>query len=448
MKSTLSAAAYLIGLALISACKPQATEYRLGQIAQARVASEQFSGTVLVAREGKVLLDRGYGLADREWSIAATPATRFRVASITKQFTAAAILLLAERGKLALDAPLKTYLPDAPAAWDKVTVLNLLNHTSGIPDYLGAADYPATQAIPATPQLLLARFRDRPLDFAPGEGWAYSNSGYVLLGLLIEKQSGLSYGEFLRKNLFEPLGMRDSGYDDGAAVIARRASGYRLDHGAVVPALYRHQSTLYAAGGLYSTAEDLLRWQQALYSGKVLSAASLQRMLTPNSHQAGLGLMVLPLEDHVVYAHGGGVDGVHTMMSYDPATRVTVIVLSNQQDADVVALAGQLAAAARGETVVLPGERKDITVPAAKLQTYAGTYAFAPGFDIVFTLEGGQLFGQASGQQKYPATAEAPGMFYFRVNGAEVEFFGDAKGHSESLVLQQNGQYFKALRKE
>jgi len=433
-------------LAMTGCCK-HGPEARMDQIVQARVASEQFSGAVLVARDGQVLLDRGYGQASREWRIPNTPDTRFRLASISKQFTAAAVLLLAAHNQLDLYAPLKTTLPDLPASWDGVTTLQLLNHSSGIPDYLSAPDYAATQALPATPQQLLARFRDRPLDFPPGQGWAYSNSGYVLLGLLIEKLSGQSYAEFLRQNLFEPLGMKDSGYDSGAAVIPRRASGYRLDHGAVAPALYRDQSTLYAAGGLYSTTHDLLRWNLALYGERLLPPAWLKKMLTPNAQQAGLGLMVVPVEDHLVYEHGGGIDGAHTMMSYDPQSHVTVIVLSNLQDADVVGLAAELAAVARQETVVLPAERREISVPPETLARYAGTYAFAPGFDIVFTVENGQLMGQATGQQKYPATAETAAVFQFKVNGAEVEFFGQVHDPADSLVLHQNGQYFKAHRK-
>jgi CubicO group peptidase (beta-lactamase class C family) len=431
---------------LAAACGRQTPEQRMDHVVQARADTGRFSGAVLVARDGQVLLSQGYGQASREWEVPNTPATRFRLASISKQFTAAAILQFAERGTLDLDAPLKTYFPEAPPAWDPVTVLQLLNHSSGIPDYLGAPDYAATQALPATPQQLLARFRDRPLDFPPGTRWAYSNSGYVLLGLLLEKLGGMSYGEVLHQNLFAPLGLRDTGCDDGRKPVPHLASGYRLDQGAIVPALFRHQSTLYAAGGLYSTTTDLLRWEQALYGGKVLSAASLAKMTTPGLQQSGLGLLVLPLEDHVVYAHGGGVDGVHTMMVYDPTLRTTVIVLANLQDADVVDLAGELAALARGEQVILPAERRERTLPPGRLARFAGSYELAPGFDLVFTVENGALMGQASGQQKYPAAAEAPDMFFFPVNGAEVEFFGEGVA-AGSLVLHQNGQYFKARRK-
>jgi CubicO group peptidase (beta-lactamase class C family) len=437
--------ALLCLLAALGACDRQTPGQRMDHIVRARAEAGRFSGAVLVARDGQVLLDQGYGMASREWDIANTPATRFRLASLSKQFTAAAILQLAERGKLALDAPLKTYFPEAPPTWDRVTVLQLLDHTSGIPDYLTAPDYAATQALPATPRQLLARFRDRPLDFAPGSQWAYSNSGYVLLGLLLEQLGGMSYGEVLQQNLLAPLGMRGSGYDDGRKLVPHLASGYRLDQGAIVPALVRHPSTLYAAGGLYSTTGDLLRWQQGLYGGKVLAAASLRRMTTPGLQQAGLGLLILPLEDHLVYVHGGGVDGVHTLMSYDPTLKTTVIVLANLQDADVATLAGELAALARGERVILRDERRERTLPAERLRRFAGRYQLAPGFDLVFTVENGQLIGQATGQQKYPASAEAPDMFFFKVNDAEVEFFGEGAA-ADSLVLHQNGQYFKARR--
>jgi CubicO group peptidase (beta-lactamase class C family) len=432
--------------AVLAACGQQAVAQRMDHIVRARAEAGQFSGAVLVARDGQVLFDKAYGMANREWEVANTPATRFRLASISKQVTAVAVLQLAERGKLDLDAPLKTWFPDAPPAWDKVTVLNLLNHTSGIPDYLGAPDYAATQALPATPQQLLARFRDRPLDFPPGEKWAYSNSGYVLLGLLIERLGGMSYGEVLHQNLFAPLGMADTGYDDGRKLVPHLASGYRLDQGIIVPAQFRHQSTLYAAGGLYSTTADLLRWEQALYGGKLLSAGSLKKMTTPGLQQSGLGLLVLPLEDHVVYAHGGGVDGAHTMMVYDPSLKTTVIVLANLQDADVVELASELAALARGETVILPAERRERSLSAEQLARFTGAFELAPGFDIVFMVDHGRLVGQASGQQKYSASAEAQDTFFFRVNGAEVQFFGEGE-KADTLVLHQNGQYFKARRK-
>src|SRR5580698_9862694 len=243
------------------------------QVVQSYVDSKQFMGAALVARDGKVLLSKGYGFANLEWGVANSPASKFRLGSITKQFTAACILLLEERGKLKVDDPVKKYMTDAPAAWDKVTIFNLLTHTSGIPSFTGFPDYSSTEAVPTTPEKLVARFRDKPLEFQPGEKWNYSNSGYVLLGYLIEKISGESYEKFVQENIFTPLGMKDSGYDSNSTIIPHRASGYSLGPNGPVNAGYINMTVPLSAGGLYSTTDDLLRWEQGLFSGKLLSPA-------------------------------------------------------------------------------------------------------------------------------------------------------------------------------
>ena len=172
---------------------------RMQQIIQSQVDTNKFMGSVLVERDGKVVLDEGYGYANLEWKIPNSPTTKFRLGSITKQFTAASILLLEERGKLDVNDPIKKYMPNAPAAWDKITIYHLLTHTSGIPSFTGFPDYKSTEAIATTPEQLIARFRDKPLEFQPGEKWNYSNSGYVLLGYLLEKISGQKYAKFVRR---------------------------------------------------------------------------------------------------------------------------------------------------------------------------------------------------------------------------------------------------------
>src|SRR5215831_12154293 len=251
---------------------------RMEQVVQSFVKDKQFMGAVLVARGNDVLLDKGYGFANLEWNIPDSPKTKFRLGSITKQFTAASILLLEERGKLKVDDPVKKYMPDAPAAWDKMTIFNVLTHTAGIPNFTSFPDYQSSEPFATTPEKLVARFRDKPLEFQPGERMNYSNSGYVLLGYLIEKVSGQSYEKFVQENIFTPLGMKDSGYDSNSAVIPRRASGYTNGPNGPVNAGFIHMSVPFAAGALYSTTEDLLRWEQGLFGGKLLSAASLQKM--------------------------------------------------------------------------------------------------------------------------------------------------------------------------
>ena len=247
-------------------CAAQEALPRMEQIIQSY--NKVFMGAVLVAEDGKVLLSKGYGSANLEWSIPDSPSTKFRLGSITKQFTAASILLLEERGKLNIDDPVKKYMPDAPSAWDKITIYNLLTHTSGIPSFTSFPDYESTEATSTTPKELVARFRDKPLNFQPGEKWEYSNSGYVLLGYLLEKVSGQSYKDFLQENIFKPLGMNDSGYDSNTAIIMHRASGYVLSPTGPENAGYVDMSIPFSAGALYSTTEDLLRWEQGLFGGK------------------------------------------------------------------------------------------------------------------------------------------------------------------------------------
>jgi len=189
-------------LFLLAACGFAQDPARLEQIVQSYVAGNHFMGTVLVAKGDQVILSKGYGSANLEWNIPDTPSTKFRLGSITKQFTAARILLLEERGKLKIEDPLRKYMADAPPAWDKITIYNVLTHTSGIPNFTSFPDYATTEALPSPAEKTVSRFRDKPLDFEPGLKFSYSNSGYVLLGYLIQKISGQSYDKFLQENIF------------------------------------------------------------------------------------------------------------------------------------------------------------------------------------------------------------------------------------------------------
>jgi CubicO group peptidase (beta-lactamase class C family) len=404
-------------------------------------------GAALVARGADVLLNKGYGFANLEWDIPNTPTTKFRLGSLTKLFTAASILLLEERGRLKIDDPVKKYLPDAPPAWDKITIFNLLTHTSGIPSFTSFPDYRSTEATSTTPEKLVQRFRDKPLDFQPGEKWDYSNSGYVLLGYLLEKITGQTYKEFIQENIFKPLGMNDSGYDSNSAIISHRASGYTPSPNGPVNAGYIDMTIPFSAGALYSTTDDLLRWEQGLFGGKVLSAASLRKMTTPFKNDYAFGLGVRSAKGHTVIDHGGGIEGFNTQMSYSPEDKLTVIVLSNLNGAAPAEMAPKLASAARGEAVVLPSERKEISVPKEVLAQYVGTYELTPDFSIVITLEGNQLMTQATHQPKVPMFAESPTRFFLKVVDAEVEFSKDAQGNVNSLTLYQGGREVKGTKK-
>jgi len=430
---------------LAGACFAQDTA-RMDQVVQYYVASNQFMGTVLVARGSDVLFSKGYGSANLEWQIANTPTTKFRLGSVTKQFTAAAILLLEERGKLKIDDPVKMYMPDAPAAWDMVTIRHVLTHTAGIPNFTDFPDFAKLKPFPQSPEQLVALFRDKPLEFAPGEKWNYSNSGYVLLGYLIEKVSGQSYERFIQENIFTPLGMKDSGYESNAAVIPHRASGYTGIGGVTVNADFLHTSISFAAGGLYSTTEDLLRWNLALYGGKLLSPASLQRMITPDKMNYALGLRIANPHARKSIGHGGAIEGFNTRIGYYPDSKVTVIALSNLNSPALEEIAQKLGDLAHGDKVTLLSETKEVAVAAQSLAEKTGVYQLGPEFNFVVKPEGDHLLAKLGCQRWLPYFAESESLFFTKVVEAKLEFSKDDSGKVTHLVLHQNGRDQKAPR--
>jgi CubicO group peptidase (beta-lactamase class C family) len=408
----------------------------------------QFMGSILVDQDGETLLDQGYGYANLEWQIPNSPATKVRLGSMTKQFTAASVLLLEDQGKVKTGDPVKTYLPDAPAAWDKITLHHLLTQSSGIPNYTNFAGYLATRCLPSTPEELIARFRDKPLEFQSVElsNYSYSDSNYVLLGYLIEKVSGLSYPDFLRQNILSPLGMKDSGYDFAGLVLPHRASGYQPTSRGFDNTSYVDMSVVYAAGALFSTTHDLLRWGQGLFGGRLLSPPSVEKMTTPlNEQNYACGLIVRNDNGRKVVWHNGGFKGFRTNMTYHPDDKLTVIVLGNVDGSTPGAIAQNLGALARGEKVVLPGERKEIAVSPKILQEYVGTYRLNRTFKITITLDHGQLSAQSiiqynpANPPKLPIYAESENDFFYKAVNSQIKFFTNERGEVTHIILHKNG---------
>ena len=317
-------------------------EARLDQQVRGYVDRQQFSGSVLVARDGKVLLKKGYGLANAEWDIANTPATKFRLGSITKQFTAMAVLQLEQQGKLAVNDPACKYVENCPAAWQPITIHHLLTHTSGIPNFTSFPDYVLTMHEPSPPKDTLKRVRDKPLVFDPGTKWQYSNSGYVLLGYIIEKVAGMPYADFLKKNIFDPLGMKDTGYERWMDVLPHRAAGYERGPGGLRNARYLDMTIPHAAGALYSTVEDLYTWDRALYTEKLLPRAAMARYFTPFKERYAYGWAVSKFEGMDTVQHGGGINGFSTYIIRVPARNLVVVVLDNVLPAETGKLANDL----------------------------------------------------------------------------------------------------------
>jgi CubicO group peptidase (beta-lactamase class C family) len=311
------------------------------------VDADQFSGSVLVAKNGVPVLRKAFGLANREWDIKNTPDTKFRIGSITKQFTATAILQLVEAGKLSIDDPVSKYYAESPTAWNAITIRQLLTHTSGIPSFTGIPHFFEEQArLDRTPEEIIKLTQDKPLDFAPGSKYSYDNTGYVILGYIIEKVSGERYADYIQHHIFDPLGMKASGYDVSATIIPKRASGYSRDKDHYANARFISMTEPYAAGSLYTTVDDMLTWDQAIYAAKLLTPASLQAMFTDHGHGYGFGWVIDEQYGHPHYVHAGGVNGFITRFDRFPEDKLTVVVFSNEDSAVVplVRIADGLAA--------------------------------------------------------------------------------------------------------
>jgi CubicO group peptidase (beta-lactamase class C family) len=400
------------------------------------VQSDLFSGSVMVAREGRPLLRKSFGLANREWNIPNAPETKFRVGSVTKQFTATAILQLVEAGKLKLDDLISRYYASAPVAWQSVTLHHLLTHTSGIPSYTALPDFPTKLSkVDHTPQEIIALTQDQPLEFEPGAQFAYDNTGYILLGYVVENASGQTYSQYLAEHVFEPLGMRDTGYDDSATVLPRRASGYRVgDYWSNAP--YLAMSLPFAAGGLYSTIDDLLIWEQALSSGKVLDPRSVQAMFTDYGHQYGFGWGVRKQLERRLETHGGGINGFRSTLDRYPDDKLTVIILANIETTPVEKIARELAELAFGRYVP-PGH--EATIDPVLLKGYVGHYRLGPRFVLNVSREGDRLFVRATKQTKIELFPESDCVFFSKVLSARLTFEVDPQGYAIGVVLHQNG---------
>ncbi|MBO0931326.1 serine hydrolase [Fibrella aquatilis] len=328
-----------IGLLLLShgLSFAQTKAAKIDDLVRQYVDNKQFNGTILVAEKGQVIFKKGYGMANMEWAIANTPDTRFRLGSITKQFTAMLIMQLVEQGKLKLTDPITTYLPDYPkATGDKITTHHLLTHTAGIPNYTSFPGFFENQSRePSTPTAFVKKFQDMPLEFEPGSKFSYSNSGYFLLGVLIEKLTGKPYAQVLQENILSPLQMKDTGYDLFAPIMPKRAAGYEKAGGSYINAPYLDMSIPYAAGSLYSTVEDLYKWDQALYTDKLVSAKGKTAMFTPfrDGYAYGWGVGKTKVGDRkdslLVIGHGGGINGFNTDISRLPQDKQLVVLLNN-----------------------------------------------------------------------------------------------------------------------
>jgi CubicO group peptidase (beta-lactamase class C family) len=423
---------------------------RLDQVASSYTANNAFMGSVLVVNGDDILLDKAYGMAILEWNVPNTTDTKFRLGSVTKQFTAALILIMQQDGKLNVADPVSKYLPDAPKTWEKITIANLLGHTSGIPNLTSFKEFGAWASSARTFDEKFVFFKDKPLDFEPGSKFDYSNSNFIVLGGILEKASGKKYGDLLRERIFDPLGMKDSGLDSDDLLLPKRAEGYMPGPKGLIVARSESMSVPFSAGSIYSTTGDLLKWEHGLFEGKLLSADSLKAMTTPGKGDYGMGVFIQTQDGVKVVHHQGGIEGFNSSLAYVPDKRVCVVVLANVNGLAAGQGGQQLLDLVLGKPVTLDSERKAVPIAKDELQKFVGVYDLAPTFSLTVAIAGEGLAVQGTGQPALPVlyqgVKDGHPRFYSATVGAEIEFVPDATGAITSLILHQGGANVPAKR--
>ena len=433
---------FLLSGDIISA---QPIDPRFGEYMDAAVKLGRFNGYVLIARGGKVVFSKGYGMANFEEDVPNTPQTKFRLASITKSFTAMAVMMLREKGKLNLQDSICKHLTGCPETWKPITIRQLLNHTSGISDYVSAPDFMRTIPLRLTSDELITSFKNKPLLSAPGEIFAYSNSNYILLGQIIEKVSGRPYAAFLQENIFTPLNMKGSGYDDNSTLLKHRAIGYIQQPDKLINARYMDMTNAYAAGALYSTAEDLLLWDQALDTEKLVSKKSLDEIFTPGKGGVGYGWFINRDLNRSLITQGGLSSGFAAAILRYPEEKACIILLNNFENAapHLARIGHDLSAILFGEKYELPRERVAIKVDPRIYDAYAGEYEYGPNRILTIIREGDKLFAQRRGAPRDEILPESETKFFLTVADVQLVFLKDDAGKVFGINLIANGREIK-----
>jgi CubicO group peptidase (beta-lactamase class C family) len=446
-------------LRAVAASGPPDLASQIDALFEGSVHSNTPGAAVLIVRDGKKLFEKGYGLAQVEARAPITSDTRFRIGSITKQFTAAAILKLQERGKLNVNDPISKYFPDWPKGRE-VTLRHLLTHSSGIHNFTAKPGFQTNVTVAIPLETLISSFKNDPYDFNPGEQFRYCNSGYVLLGAVIQKVSGQTYDSYLRETFFKPLGMKDTGVYRSGAPLTNEALGYSYEDGSVRRSVDWNMSNVACAGNLYSTARDLSRWNEALFAGTVLSAASLQAAFTvgvlvgddpshPEDTGYGYGWTIDRLNGAQEISHGGELAGFGSYLLRLPEFKLTVVVLLNcvpqLPNLQQWVLAREIARLALGPE--LPPEEKPKVaahVPSAALDAITGRYDMRDGMTLTVTRENDRVFMEITGRKKFEILPKSDRTFFVGSGAAEATFVRNVSGQVVKAILKQGGDRIDA----
>jgi D-alanyl-D-alanine carboxypeptidase len=437
---------------------PPATEVRgrVDSLAKAFIADHMAPGvSIQVVRGGDTIVSGGWGMADLDQQVPATASTLYRIGSITKQFTSASVMRLVEAGRVKLDDSIATYVPNLPAAWRGVTVRELLNHTSGVPSYTDIGErWLRRFRDDMPPDTLVALTASDSMWFAPGSHWRYDNTGYIVLGMLLDHVTGTPYPQYIEQQLVRPLGLEHIYYCDTDRVLPGRARGYQRDGDTWVHAAFLSMTQPYSAGALCSTVGDLARWNLLLASGKVVSPASYHTMTTPTgaaaAHHYGFGLAVDTMAQRRAITHGGGIPGFLSENAYLPDAQLSVTVLTNAGTGNPAPLLHQVARAALGVPLVQPP--KPVALTAEQLRRYPGRYELTlpngTTLPITVTLSNGVLHAQLQGQNAFELIPYGNDVFGGPPATAIRMTFTLEGGRATGFTLVQGGPPMRAVRVE
>jgi CubicO group peptidase (beta-lactamase class C family) len=416
----------------------------LDKYMNAQVKELEFSGNVLIVQKGKTIYKKAFGLADREWNIKNTIETKFKIGSITKQFAAASILQLVQAGNINLDDKIGTYFPGFPKG-DSVTIHMLLNHTSGIRDYfqvLGVQRYRDLTVALSSRSLqkdsLIEFFRTVGYVFPPGTGFHYSNTAYSMLGYIVEKVTGQTFGAYISRHLFLKAMMTNSRLDEADSILTYRAKGYDRTGSGWRNADYLPNELAYSAGAIISTIEDQFRWTKALHGNKIISHDLFKKMTTPYLNNYGYGLNILSLDGHKYIGHNGGFSGFNNQSDYYPTEDLCVVVLSNNASA-AAPIARALAGIVLGMKVIIPYKHKPTTIDAKVLEKYVGKFMTSTNA-LELILINGKLFRRQQGAKDIELIPESKVKFFY-ADGTDrqINFILDEKGAVKQAQLIRGG---------
>jgi CubicO group peptidase (beta-lactamase class C family) len=419
-----------------STVSPQNFNKEFDKIIESGYKSGEPGATVLVAKGGKVLYRKAFGMANMELDVAMKPEMVFEIGSMTKQFTAVSILMLMEQGKLSLTDNVTKFIPDYPTHGHKITIHHLLTHTSGIKSYTGMQEWAPLWRKDLTPSEMIDVFKNQPMDFAPGEKYLYNNSAYFMLGYIIEKASGQTYQQFLEENIFKPLQMNNSYYGSHKQIIRNRAAGYQNQNG-FNNAEFLSLTQPYAAGSIMSNVDDLLKWQLAVRDNKLIKKETIQLAFTDYKTNDGkpihygYGWFMNEINGSATIEHGGGIFGYTTNGIWLPKEDLYVVMLTNRDDIGPGDISTRLAAIAIGKPY--PDAAKGIAIKSESVKNLAGVYEFEDGSIRSIIYEDGVLYSQRQGSSRFKLIPVAENKFAYENSFSTIEFTNTSGGEGVAM---------------